>query len=132
MRVVLDTNVLISATQWQGSVAQKLLFKLIRDNIKIFCSTDIISEYQRVLKRDFNYTDYEIAYILEKIFACITLITPIEKINVIRDDPDDNKIVECALAASADYIITYDKHLLNIKEFEGVKIITPNEALRIL
>jgi uncharacterized protein len=60
------------------------------------------------------------------------LVIPKRKINVVKDDPDDNKFVETALEGKADYIVTQDRHLLSIKEFEGIKIVTPEEFLRIL
>ena len=53
-------------------------------------------------------------------------------IEVVKDDPDDNKIIDCALASSSDCIITYDKHLLNLKSFEKIKIITPEEAFGLI
>ena len=49
---------------------------------------------------------------------------------MVKDDPDDNKILECAYAAKVDYIITQDNHLLKLKEFEGIKIINPGDLLK--
>lgn len=132
MNVVLDTNVLLSSTLWDGSEAQKLLFKLIRSDIKVFTSPDILSEYERVLKRDFDYSDGEILNILEKVLAFAALVKPSEKIAVVKEDPDDDKIIECAVAANAEYIITYDKHLLNLGRFRGIKVVKPNEVLRMI
>lgn len=130
IKVVLDTNILLSSTLWNNSEAQKLLFKLIRKNVQIYSSVEILSEYQEVLKRDFDYSDKEISYIMEKIFTFTTLIIPKKRIDVVKDDPDDNKIIECAIESSSKNIITYDKHLLNIGEYEGIKIIKPKEAMR--
>lgn len=130
IKVVLDTNILLSSTLWNNSEAQKLLFKLIRKNVQIYSSVEILSEYQEVLKRDFDYSDKEISYIMEKIFTFTTLIKPKKRVDVVKDDPDDNKIIECAIESSSKNIITYDKHLLNIGEYEGIKIIKPKEAMR--
>ncbi len=132
MRITVDTNFLISATQWDNSVAHKLLLKLIENNIKIYTTNDILNEFSIVLKRDFNYGKREIANILETILSLVRLVIPRCKVNVIKDDPDDNKIIECAVASSSEYILTYDKHLLKIKDYEGIKIISPEEFLRIL
>ncbi len=126
--ITFDTNVLLSATLWEGSVAQKLLFDLIKQDIKIYSSTKILSEYQMVLKRDFDFSDEEIAEILETVLAFMTIVSPTLRVNVVKDDPDDNSIIECALESNSKYIITYDKHLLNIKEFNGIQIIKPEEA----
>jgi putative PIN family toxin of toxin-antitoxin system len=132
MRIVFDTNALLSATLWEGSVAQKLLFKAIRSGIAICCSTDILSEYQRVLQRDFDYSDEELIRIMEKVFSFVTLVTPTQKVHAVEEDPDDDKIIECAIAGSCGYVITYDKHLLKLREFRGIRVMTPEEALRTL
>ena len=131
MKIVFDTNVLISVTQWDGSVAQKLLFILIKQNLKIYSSTQIILEYQKVLKRDFEYTEGEIAHMMEKVLHFITLVEPTKKINLVKEDPEDNHIIECAIESQAQYIIAYDNDLLRIKEYNGIKIITPETALKI-
>ena len=60
------------------------------------------------------------------------LVIPKRKVNVVKDDPDDNKFIEAALEGKADYIVTQDRHLLHIKEFEGIRMATPKEFLRIL
>ena len=128
MVITFDTNVLLSATLWDGSVAQKLLFDLIRQRIKIYSTTEILSEYQEILRRDFNFSDEEISEIMEKVLAFVTLVSPQTKIKAVKDDPDDDKIIECALESQSKYIITYDKHLLNLKEFRGIRVIKPEEA----
>ncbi len=128
-KIVFDTNVLISATLWDNSVAQKFLFKCIKENVQIFSSQEIIEEYKEILARDFDYEEHEIGEILERVLQFVTLITPNKKIDVIKEDFDDNKIIECAVESNAEYIISYDKHLLKLKEFQGMKIIRPEEAL---
>ena len=57
------------------------------------------------------------------------IVRPIKKVEVVKDDPDDNKIIECALTAEADYIVSGDSHLFNIKEVLGIKILKPKEFL---
>jgi hypothetical protein len=131
MRVTFDTNVLISATLWDKSAAQKLLFKLISKDVKIFSSGKIIAEYQKVLARDFDYKNEETAKIMEKIAVFINLVEPEEKIDIIKEDPEDNMILECALSSSSEYIATYDKHLLKINNFKGIKILKPEELINL-
>jgi len=128
--VTFDTNVLLSATLWDGSVAQKVLFDCIQRDIKIYSSPEILAEYRKVLKRDFEFTDEEIGEILGTVMKVINIIEPNEKVNIVKNDPDDNKIIECAIASKSQYLITYDKELLKIKEYQGIKIITPEESRR--
>jgi uncharacterized protein len=128
MAVVFDTNVLLSATLWDGSVAQKLLYDLIKQNVTIYSSLEILNEYEKILNRDFDFTAKEIAELLEKVMAFVTIVHPKKKIAFVERDPDDDPIVECAAASGVKYIITYDKDLLDKKEYEGIRIIKPEEA----
>jgi len=132
MNITVDTNFLISATQWGYSVSHKLLIKLIENDINIYTTNDILQEFSNVLERDFNYNSEEIANILKILLSFIYIIEPKEKLYIIKDDQDDNKIVECALSSYSEYILTYDKHLLNLKKFRGIKIINPEKALKII
>ena len=128
MNLVLDTNVWLSATLWNGSVAQKLLAKIIMSDVEIYVSTKIIEEYTKVLKRDFRYTDEQIIEKVNYIKSIAELINPSEVLNIVQDDPTDDRIIECAIESSSKYIITYDKHLLNLKSYQGILIVKPEEA----
>ena len=130
MKVTVDTNFLISATQWDYSVAHKLLKKLILSDTEIFTTQDILNETVEVLERDFEYSKNEANNIIKKILLFAKLIEPKQKINVIKDDPDDNKVIECAVESFSDYIITYDRHLLKLKEYKGIKIVKPEEIFK--
>ena len=129
MKIAVDTNFLISATQWDYSVSYKLLLKLIRNNDTIFSTKEILDEFAEVLERDFLYSKEDIKSIVEKVLQFLTLVTPSNKIDIVKEDVDDNKIIECAVESKAEYIFSYDKHLLNLKEFQGIKIVRPEEAL---
>ena len=129
MNIAADTNFLVSATQWNYSVSHKLLQKLIINNVEIFTTKEVLDELAEVLKRDFLYNEEEIKNILERVLQFVTLVTSSKKIDIVKEDPDDNKIIECAIESNADYIISYDKHLLKLREYENIKIITPKEAL---
>ena len=129
MKIAVDTNFLVSATQWDYSVSHKLLQKLIRNNAEIFTTKEILEEFAEVLKRDFLYNEEEIRNILEKVLQFLTLVTPSKKVDVVKEDPEDNKIIECAVESQVDYILSYDKHLLNLKEYEGIKIVKPEELV---
>ena len=130
MRVTVDTNFLISATQWDYSVAHKLLKKFILSDAKIFTTQNILDETAEVLERDFEYNKNQAKNIIEKISLFAKLIEPKQKVEIVKDDPDDNKVIECAIESSSDYIITYDKHLLKLKEYKGIKILKPEEILK--
>ena len=127
MKIVIDTNFLVSATQWDYSVSHKLLQKLIKNNEEIFTTKEILEKFAEVLKRDFLYNEEEAKSLIERVLQFLTLVTPKRKIDVIKEDAEDNKIIECALECRAEYIISYDKHLLKLKEYQGIKIVRPEE-----
>jgi len=132
MNFVLDTNILISLTLWDQSVAHRLFSKIVILGHELFSSKEIIDEYRHSLTRDFDYSNEEINSFIERTLLFLNLVETNEKLDIVKEDQTDNKILECAIAANADYVITYDKHLLRLKEFKSIRIITPEEALRLL
>jgi putative PIN family toxin of toxin-antitoxin system len=129
-RVVIDTNIYISAIFWNGKPRE--VIDLGRDGkILIFTSTDIENEIAEKLKTKFKLADEEVNQILLD-FSTFTLpVTHSRQIFVVQDDPDDNKFIWCAIECRADYIVSGDTHLLNLKEFEGIKIFRVSEFLKI-
>ncbi len=132
MKVTVDTNFFISATQWDNSVAHKLLLKLIAQDIEIFTTKDIMEEFSRVLARDFKYNEGEINKIIENILIIVKLVEINSKVQVVKEDPEDDKILACALDSNSTHLITYDQHLLKLKEFQGIKIVTPEDFFKII
>lgn len=130
MKIAIDTNFLVSATQWDYSVGHKLLQKLIRNNVGIFTTKEILDEFAEVLKRDFLYTEEEVQNLLEIVLQFLTLVTPNKKIDIVKEDLEDNKIIECAIESKSDFILSYDKHLLKLKEYQGIKIVRPEEIIK--
>jgi len=135
MKVTLDTNVLLSATLWTGSSAR--IFDFIQQGeIELVLSDEIIDEYANVMYYDeiqdkIKKHNLELMIVIEDLVAFSTIVNPTRKINVVLEDPTDDKFLECAVEGESDYIITKDKHLLKLKEFEGIKIITPDAFLKI-
>lgn len=131
INIFLGTNVLISATFWKGS-SYKIMMRLIDSEFLGFTTNAILQEYRHAVKRDFSLNEQEIDAKVQKLLEFLEIVSPSEAVNVIKDDPSDNKVLEGALEARADYIITYDaKHLLKIKEFQGITIISPEEFLEL-
>ncbi len=132
-RVVFDTNTLISGLLWDGNesiVIEKAEIKAI----KLFISHQMLEELAGVLKRK-KFTkklegkEYTIEKAIAKIALISTLIEPNININEIKEDLVDNRVLECAISCKADFIVSGDKHLLNLKEYEGIKIIKAAEFI---
>jgi putative PIN family toxin of toxin-antitoxin system len=128
IRVVLDTNVFISALFWKGAPYQ--VFKRILEGVILnFISPQILEELKERLLYKFKLPSEKVREFLEIIVFNSQIVYPKKKLNVVKKDPKDNKILECALEAQASFIISGDKHLLEIKEYKGIKIISPKEFL---
>ena len=137
MRIVLDTNVWLSAVFWDGE-ANKIINKAINEKIKIIITKEILSEIVEVLNREAKFQKFikdkktKIGNLIRTILSFSILIETKSKIELIKQDPDDNIILEAALDGKADYILSYDKHLLNMLEFRKIKILEPREFLKLL
>jgi putative PIN family toxin of toxin-antitoxin system len=124
-KVVLDTNVLISGILFGGNPRQ-ILELVIKDKIAAYISPAIFTEFKEVLIRPkFGLPHEECFLIAREIEGQFCFVFPQITVDLIKDDPDDNIILECALAANVKYIITGDPHLLNLASFEKIKIISP-------
>ncbi len=132
MRVVLDTNVYISAILFGGKPER--IRKLFRDGeIEVLVSEAIISEIAEVLRRKFNWASWRISQVIDEIREATTLVIPLCNVSLIEADETDNRILECALEGSAQYIVSGDKrHLLPLAKYKEINILTPDEFLRLL
>lgn len=134
MKVTLDTNVLVSGTFWTGS-SFRIMVLIDADKIANVTSKELLDEYYETINSG-EITDkitgksLVIMKIVDRVIKKSKVVEPYIKLNVVKDDPDDNGVLECAKAVTPDYIITKDRHLLKLREFEGIKIITPEEFLR--
>ncbi len=133
MRIVTDTNVLISATFWSGH-SEKIVLKAEDKKVELILSKEIIMEYCKVMEYHeiqdkIKNKKLEISQTILKIISISTIVEPKGKLDIIKEDPDDNKILECALEGNADYIVSQDKHLLKLKQFKEIKIIKIHRKL---
>ena len=117
--VVLDTNIFISAVFLEGN-PYRIVNKAINQEIIVFISNDIIKEIRKVLARDFALEKQEIDSIIDAVAYFTNFIEPKEKVRVVKDDPDDDRIIECALACNAQFIVSSDNHLLKLKNFRNI------------
>ena len=131
IRVVLDTNVIISAIFWRGSPYRVMKKALQRDFILVI-SPDILEEVSERLKYKFNLPRDEIETLTNILLSYSDIVEPTTKVNVVKADENDNKIIECAIDGEADFIVTGDHHLLELKSYKSIKIITPAEFLELL
>ncbi len=135
MKITADTNVLISSTFWHGA-SDKVIEKVENKEVELFLSEATIEEFMGVIndkeiQSKISDKNLEMKRSVQKIISISNMVIPNEKVDIVKDDPDDNKIIECALEGKADFILTYDKHLLKLKTPRNIKIITPEEFLKL-
>ena len=131
MRIILDTNIFVSMAL--GGQVGKINDGWRAGKFILVVSEDIVSEYLDVLQRPkLHLKSRTIAAIISRVYRRAEFVEPNEKIFVILADTSDNKFLEAAIVGETDYIVSGDKHLLDLKTFESIPIITAREFLEIL
>jgi len=135
MNIVLDTNVFISGTFWKGKL-HEIIRMAEEGKVDIATTEEILEELLDVLKRAkfshlYKEGETDLQEIFGKILALVNIFyPPMDKITIIKEDPDDNKFLACALVARASFIVSGDQHLLKLKNFQDVPIVTPAQFLK--
>jgi putative PIN family toxin of toxin-antitoxin system len=130
-RVVIDTNVLVSAFINNGK-PRKLLLKLLEEHTVIL-SSQMLAELADVLSRDkFFVTSSQVDRFISVLVRKTKIVSVDSSFKVILEDPDDDIVLNTALSGKADYIVTGDKHLLSLRKFEKIEVLKVNQMLEIL
>src|SRR5262245_13021097 len=130
MRVVLDTNVLMSGIFFSGLPA-RIVAAWSEGRFELVSSVEVLAEYRRVGERlSKKFTAIDINPILDLVTRETRIVEPLPVPASACDDPDDLKFLACALAASADCIVTGDRALLRATGFHGIAVMTPREFVR--
>jgi putative PIN family toxin of toxin-antitoxin system len=131
MRIVVDTNVIVSALVFGG--LPRRVFEVAESGRCEFCySAEIEAETHRVLQDKFGWDADRLNRYLPALWRLGERVTPKRRVQVVKEDPDDNRILECALAAGAGTIVSGDGHLLRLNGYEGLSILTPRAFLKTL
>lgn len=126
MKIVVDTNVLISGVFF-GGFPRKILSSIVEKRISAFATTEIVDEYEEIVQemvsRKQGHLNKEI---LSPLIGALEMIEPVSNIQISRD-PDDDKFINCAKDAHALYIVSGDKDLLVLQQYENIQIVTAKE-----
>lgn len=125
-KVVLDTNVYISGIVF-GGTPRRLLDLAREGRFKVYASTAILLEVAEKLQGKFGWEIEKVEKTIQALGKLAKIVKPVERYEVIKADPSDDKIIECAGESKADYIVTGDKHLLQLKRWKRVRIIKPSD-----
>jgi putative PIN family toxin of toxin-antitoxin system len=125
LKLVPDTGFFVAAALKNGYARSYLVGRGSKAlSYELFTSEAILLELQAKLEDRFGFDRVQLVAFFRGIRKVTTVVFPTHKVTVVRD-PDDDKIIECALEAKADLIVTFDKDLLSLKEYEGIKIVHP-------
>jgi len=129
MKVVFDSNVFISALLFGGK--PRLVFNLVLSGkIDLAISESILEEISEVLLRPkFKLSKSFVKEFIRELEEITELVEPKRRVKVVKADPDDDRIIECAIAAKADYLISGNKDLYELESFEDILILTPTQFL---
>jgi len=130
MIVVLDTNVMISALISAGGPPARIIDLWEAGAFDVASSAPLLEEVKRVLgydqvKKYLKCSPEEIDKLLAGWRTASIYVDPEEELEVIKDDPDDDRVLECAVAAEAEYIVSGDNHLLDLGEYRGIEVLPP-------
>lgn len=134
LKVVLDANVVISAPLSKDGNPAMIFELLLLEEVINFTSDEIIGEIRDVFSRDKIkklISQEKVNFILENYLIFSVFIQPGTTLHMIQRDDDDNRILECAESAKVDYIVTGDEHLLALRNFKDIRIVSPKEFLQI-
>jgi uncharacterized protein len=133
MRVVADTNIVVSGLMWRGN-PRRILDAARAGNIQLFTTATLLAELEDVLSREkFNERlasagvtprDLVLGYA-----ALALVIEPAEIEPVILADPDDDAVIACAVTAKCEVVVSGDSHLLNVRRYQGIRIVTAAELV---
>jgi putative PIN family toxin of toxin-antitoxin system len=128
VRVVFDTNIYVSALAIPGGNAEIAYLAAVRGTFELFTSVAILTETARVLQTKFNWQEERVRDAIQNISQTATVLRPRPTLRILKDEPD-NRILECAMAARADYVVSGDRHLLAVMAHAGTTMISLAEFL---
>lgn len=137
MIIVLDTNVIVSGLLSPGGPPARILEAWEKDQFDVAVSVPLLEELKRALayprvRKAMKRSPEWIGDLLRRLSASSIVVESTKTVEVIREDPDDNRVLECAAGARAAYVVSGDEHLVSLESWQGIMILTPAAFLRLL
>jgi uncharacterized protein len=123
LRVVFDTNIYVSALVIPGGNAEDAYLEAVRGTFELYTSVAILTETARVLQTKFDWADDKVREAVQDIGQVATVLRPRPTLHILDDEPD-NRILECAIAAQAEFVVSGDRHLLALKQHADITMIS--------
>lgn len=129
MRVVLDTNVLVSAYVFPGGTPEQILSLALEERLRLITSRPLLLELGRVLQQKFEWKPDRAEAAVAQVVRVGDVVDPQESIEDIQTDPQDNRVLEAAAAGNAERIVSGDHHLLKLRTWRGIPILEPRALM---
>jgi len=127
-----DTNVFVSAFLHTNRPIFQVIQQATEHRYRLLISPALIQELGRVLREDFGVEDQLRVQRLKILVRAAEMVIPGKALEVIKEDPADNRVLECAVEGQADLIVSGDHHLRRLKAYQGIPIVRPVDFLRTL
>lgn len=131
LRAVLDTNVYLSGLLFGGRPAT-LVSEGLFGSYRIICSVPILSEFREKLEEKFGWSPKETQVLLQSLLPAMSIVDIPGTLHAVPADPEDNPIIETALVGNAGYVVTGDAHLLRLRQYDDVRIVSIDQFFRLL
>jgi uncharacterized protein len=125
LRVVLDTNVLISAFIFPGGAPEAVYRLALEGHVELVSSPPLLAEFGRVLGQKFGWEASRAAQAVGQLARIGIVVEPSKTVRVIEADSDDDRVLEAAIEASAPIIVSGYRHLLGLREWRGIRVLAP-------
>ena len=125
MKIVADTNVLVSALIFPGGAPEAAYRLALEGRIELGTSSPLLTELGRVLTEKFGWDAQRAESVVEQLLRVAELVEPTEVVAEIDADPADDRVLEAALAAGAEAIVSGDRHLLALGSWRGIRVVSP-------
>lgn len=132
MRIVLDTNILISAYVFPGGSPETVYRMVLDGAVELVTTRPLLAEFGRILETKFGWDAGRAEEAVRQVGRLSVVVEPDEKLAVIPSDPADDAVLEAAVAGGAEYIVSGDKHILGLASFRSIAILDPAGALSAL
>jgi putative PIN family toxin of toxin-antitoxin system len=137
IRVVLDSNVVVSSFIVPVGAPARIMAAWRAERLALLISEPVLAEYERALnyprvRRRHGLTPRQVAREVAAIRAAATVVSPGSVPRVVPADPDDDQILACALTGGADFIVSGDRHLLDLRDYRGIRILPPAAFVALL
>ena len=132
LRAVLDSNVIFSGFAFPRGNPASIIYAIQEGRVQVYLSPFILEEVSRNWREKFQWEETRIERVLLFLTSYCTIINPPPTLSLQELSPEDNRVLDCAVQGQVQYLVTGDRGILELKEYEGIAVVTPREFFDLL